>query len=202
MTNEGEDIMGRATTVERKTAETQIFLELDLDGKGVYEIDTSIPFMDHMLSLMGKHSFFNLKIKASGDIRVDYHHLVEDLGITLGIAFRQLLEDKKKIRRYGAATLPMDESLATVALDICSRSVLVYNVDRHGKIGDFDIELIEEFFRAFVCNSMITLHINLFYGSNLHHIVEAIFKAFGRALSQATRIDPTMEGVLSTKGKL
>ena len=194
--------MGRSTTVERKTAETQISLELDLDGKGVYEIDTSIPFMDHMLSLMCKHSFFNVKLQASGDIRVDYHHLVEDLGIALGIAFRQLLEDKKKIRRYGAATLPMDESLATVALDICSRSVLVYNVDVCGKIGDFDIGLIEEFFRAFVSNSMITLHINLFYGSNLHHILEAIFKAFGRALSQATRIDASMEGVLSTKGKL
>ncbi|MEW5800724.1 MAG: imidazoleglycerol-phosphate dehydratase HisB [bacterium] len=194
--------MSRNTTVERKTTETQVSLELNLDGKGVYEIDTSIPFMDHMLSLMCKHSFFNLKLQASGDIEVDYHHLVEDLGITIGTAFRQLLEDKRQIRRYGAATLPMDESLATVALDICSRSVLVYNVDVCGKIGDFDIDLVEEFFRAFVSNSMITLHINLFYGNNLHHIAEAIFKAFGRALSQATRIDPSMEGVLSTKGKL
>lgn len=194
--------MGRNTKIERKTTETDISLELELDGQGVYEISTSVPFMDHMLSAMCKHSFFNLKLQASGDIDVDYHHLVEDIGITFGTAFRQILEDKSRIRRYGAATLPMDEALATVALDICSRSHLVYNVDMHGMIGNFNVDLIKEFFLAFVGNSMITLHINLFYGSNSHHIAEAIFKAFGRALSQATRINPSMQGILSTKGKL
>lgn len=194
--------MSRSTKLERKTSETCIFLELELDGKGEYKIETSIPFMDHMLCLMCKHGFFNLKLKAQGDIEIDYHHVVEDIGIALGTAFRRLLEDKKQIRRYGAATLPMDEALATVALDICSRSVLVYNVNLSGKVGNFDVELVEEFFRAFASSSMITLHINLFYGKNIHHIIEAIFKAFGRALSQATRIDPHMGGVLSTKGKL
>lgn len=194
--------MSRSTKFERKTAETSICLELELEGKGRYQIDTSIPFMDHMLSLMCKHGFFDLDLRAEGDIQVDFHHLVEDLGIALGTVFKQLLEDKSLIRRYGAATLPMDEALATVAVDICSRSVLVYNVNAEGKIGDFDAQLVEEFFRAFVTNSMITLHINLFYGKNLHHILEAIFKAFGRALGQASRIDPNMDGVLSTKGKL
>jgi imidazoleglycerol-phosphate dehydratase len=194
--------MSRSTKLERKTSETSIFLELDIDGKGKYHIDTTIPFMDHMLSLMCKHGSFDLNIKAEGDIEIDYHHLVEDIGITLGTAFRQVLEDKKQIRRYGAATLPMDEALATVALDICSRPVLVYNVSLSGRVGNFDVELVEEFFYAFTSNSMITLHINLFYGKNIHHIIEAIFKAFGRALSQATRIDPYIQGVLSTKGKL
>jgi len=194
--------MSRNTKIERKTTETDIRLELELDGEGKYEIATSIPFMDHMLSSMCKHSVFNVKLQASGDIEVDYHHLVEDIGITFGTAFRQILEDKSRIRRYGAATLPMDEALATVALDICSRSVLVYNVNMHGMVGNFDIDLLKEFFMAFVINSMITLHINLFYGSNIHHIAEAIFKAFGRALSQATRINPALNGVLSTKGKL
>ena len=194
--------MSRKTKLERKTTETSISLELELDGQGEYEIDTSVPFMDHMLSLMSKHGFFNLKLKARGDIDIDYHHVVEDIGISLGTAFRQLLKDNKQIRRYGAATLPMDEALATVALDICSRPILVYNVDISGKIGDFDAELIEEFFRGFTGNSMITLHINLFYGNNTHHIIEAIFKAFGWALSQAVRIDPHIKGVRSTKGKL
>lgn len=194
--------MGRNTTLERKTSETNISLKIELDGQGKYMIDTSVPFMDHMLSLFCKHGFFNLQIKATGDIDVDDHHMVEDLGITLGKALHKVLENKKQIRRYGAATLPMDEALATVALDICSRPLLVYNVGISGKIKNFDIGLIEEFFRAFISNSMITLHINLFYGKNPHHIIEAIFKAFGRALSQATRIDLTMKDVLSTKGKL
>ncbi len=194
--------MSRNITLERKTSETNISFEFELDGQGKYTIDTSVPFMDHMLSLFCKHGFFNLQIKATGDIDVDDHHMVEDLGITLGEALHKLLENKKRIRRYGAATLPMDEALATVALDICSRPLLVYNVEISGKIKSFDIGLIEEFFRAFISNSMITLHINLFYGKNPHHIIEAIFKAFGRALSQATRIDPTMKDVLSTKGKL
>lgn len=194
--------MSRKTKLERKTSETCISLDLELDGKGIYEINTSVPFMDHMLSLMCKHGFFNLTLKAQGDIEIDYHHVVEDIGIALGTAFRQILKDNKQIRRYGAATLPMDEALATVAIDICSRPILVYNVDISGKIGSFDVELIEEFFRGFTGNSMITLHINLFYGNNSHHIIEAIFKAFGWALSQAVRIDPHITGVLSTKGTL
>ncbi|MGA1843562.1 MAG: imidazoleglycerol-phosphate dehydratase HisB [bacterium] len=196
--------MARTASCSRKTGETDIRLHLDLDGKGTYSIETGIPFFDHMLSLFAKQSFFDIEMTATGDIEVDFHHTVEDVGIMLGQGLREALGNKEGIRRYGTATIPMDETLASAVIDICSRALLVFNVPSqeccHG--GGFDLSLTEEFFRAFATNALVTLHINLHYGKNLHHIIEAIFKAVGRALSQACSIDPNIEGVLSTKGRL
>lgn len=194
----------RKTSVERKTKETNIRIEINLDGTGRYAIDTSVPFLDHMLSLMSKHGLFDLKIKAKGDIEIDNHHTVEDTGIVLGKAFKQALGDMRGIRRYGQASVPMDESLASVSLDISGRPYLVYKVEfpKKGKLKDFDPDLIEDFLRAFIGHSGAALHVSVPYGRNTHHIIEAVFKALGRALRQAVEIDPRVKGVPSTKGKL
>jgi len=194
----------RKAKIERKTKETDISAEVNLDGSGKYSIKTSIPFLDHMLSLMCKHGLLDAKLKAKGDTEIDYHHTVEDVGIVLGKAIKQAIGDMKGISRFGQASVPMDESLASVNLDISGRPYLVYKVEfpKRGKLKDFDPDLIEDFLQAFVSNSGITLHINVLYGRNTHHIIEAIFKGFGRALKQAVAIDPRIKGLLTTKGKL
>ena len=194
----------RTAKVERKTKETDIKLSINLDGKGQYSINTSIPFLDHMLSLMCKHGIFDMKLKAKGDIDIDFHHTVEDIGIVLGKAVRQALGDMKGISRYGQATVPMDEALASVSLDVSGRPYLVYKVSfpKKSKIKNFDPDLIEDFLQAFVSNSSITLHVESPYGRNTHHIIEAVFKALGKALRNAVSIDPRMKGIPTTKGKL
>ena len=187
----------------RETKETTIRAAISLEGAGPSRISTTIPFFDHMLDLMARHGFFSLEIEAKGDTEVDLHHTVEDTGITLGEAVNEALGGREGIRRYGQATVPMDEALATVTVDLCSRPYLVYNVEpRSGQGGGFDIDLAEQFFRAIVNSMAATVHFNLHYGTNQHHILEALFKAFGRALSEAVSIDPRLEGVLSTKGSL
>jgi imidazoleglycerol-phosphate dehydratase len=190
--------------VERKTKETDIKLTLNLDGKGQYSINTSIPFFDHMLSLMCKHGLFDMKLKAKGDIEIDYHHTVEDIGIVFGKAVKQTLGDMKGISRFGQATVPMDEAIASVSIDISGRPYLVYRVafPKKSKIKNFDPDLIEDFLQAFVSNSGITLHVESPYGRNTHHIIEAIFKALGRALRNAVCIDPRIKGIPTTKGQL
>jgi imidazoleglycerol-phosphate dehydratase len=194
----------RTAKVERKTKETDVKLSINLDGEGKYAIDTSIPFIDHMLSLMSKHGLFDMKIKARGDIDVDYHHTVEDIGIVLGKAVKQALGDMKGISRYGQASVPMDEALAAVSLDISGRPYLVYRVGfpKKSKIKNFDADLVEDFLQAFAGNCSFTLHVESPYGRNTHHIIEAIFKALGRALRQAVSIDPRVKGVPSTKRRL
>lgn len=193
----------RKSTLERKTGETQIKMQLCLDGKGETQIDTGVGFFDHMMTLFGRHGFFDVVLTAKGDLDVDAHHTVEDCGIILGSAIREALGDKAGICRYGNAFVPMDESLAHVALDISGRSYLVFNAEfPKDSIGNFDMELVEEFFQAVAANAGITLHINLQYGQNAHHMAEAIFKAFARALSQAVAKNDRIEGVLSTKGVL
>ena len=194
----------RKISVERKTKETDIRIEINLDGAGRYAIATSIPFLDHMLSLMSKHGLIDLKIKAKGDIEIDDHHTVEDTGIVLGKAIKQALGDMRGIRRYGQASVPMDESLAAVNFDMSGRPYLVYKVEfpKKSRPKDFDPDLVEDFLQAFVSHSGTTLHVSVPYGRNTHHIIEAIFKALGRALRQAVEIDPRVKGVPSTKGKL
>ncbi len=195
--------MSRKATLERITKETQIKLTLEIDGSGEAKICSSVPFLDHLLDLLTRHGLFDLTIEARGDIDIDFHHTVEDIGIVLGQAFREALGDKKGIRRYGQATVPMDETLASVAIDLSGRPYLVYNVRLPKvKIGEFDVELAREFFQAFANNAGANLHINVMYGDNVHHILEACFKGLARALDQATQVDPRIEGVLSTKGKL
>ncbi|MEE9197223.1 MAG: imidazoleglycerol-phosphate dehydratase HisB [bacterium] len=195
--------MTRQAEAERKTKETAVRVRLALDGKGAYEVATGIPFFDHMLSLFAKHGLFNLTVEASGDIEVDYHHTVEDVGIVLGQAIREAVGDKAGIRRYGQATVPMVESLATCVLDCSGRANLVYRVDAATeKVGQFDMELVEEFFRALATEAGLDLHLTLHYGSNTHHIIEALFKSFARALDAATSMDPRVKGVPSTKGTL
>lgn len=196
--------MKRSAKIERKTKETDIKVEVNLEGTGKYSVDTSIPFLDHMLSLMCKHGSFDLKVKARGDVDIDDHHTVEDIGIVLGKAFREALGDMKGINRYGLSSVPMDESLSSVTLDISGRPFLVYKVDfpKRSKLKGFDPDLIEDFFHAFASNAGITLHVRMHYGRNTHHIIEAIFKALGRALRQATEKDPRVRGIPSTKGKI
>lgn len=197
--------MQRKAAVSRKTKETDIKIHINLDGKGDYKINTSIPFVDHMLSLMSKHGHFDLDVQARGDIEVDYHHLMEDLGIVLGEAINKALGKKLQIRRYGEAVTPMDESLAQVVIDLSGRPYLVYKVrtPRGGtQIQSLGLSLFEDFFRALTNNAGINLHINLHYGRDPHHIFEAIFKGFGRALRSAVEIHPKVKGVLSTKGTL
>jgi imidazoleglycerol-phosphate dehydratase len=195
--------MARKASIDRKTTETKIRLNLNLEGKGDYDIDTGVPFFDHMLTQVAKHGFFGIKIKAIGDLEIDAHHTVEDIGICLGEAFKTALGTKKGIKRFGRATMPMHEALASVIVDFSGRPLLVFNVDiPKVKIGDFDAELVEEFFVAFCNHSGANIHVNLAYGENLHHIVEAIFKALGRALDEATAHDPRIEGVMSSKGSL
>lgn len=194
----------RKARIERKTKETQISLEMTLDGTGSYTIKTPIPFFDHMLTLMCKHGLFDMKLMAKGDVEIDDHHTVEDTGIVFGKVLKEALGDMKGISRYGQASVPMDEALAQVSLDISGRSYLVYNVvfPKKSKLREFDPDLIEDFFQAFAGSAGITLHVNVFYGRNTHHIIEAIFKALGRALKQAVAIDPRVKGIPSTKGSL
>jgi imidazoleglycerol-phosphate dehydratase len=195
--------MARTAKIERITNETVIRLNLNLDGSGAHEIETGVPFFDHMLTQIARHGFFDLEIEARGDLEIDAHHTVEDLGICLGEAFKQALGDKAGIRRFGRATMPMHESLAAVVLDFSGRPFLVYNVPLpKAQVGNFDLELVEEFLTAFCNHGGVNLHVNLAYGDNLHHIVEAVFKALARALDDATGFDPRVEGVLSSKGKL
>ncbi len=191
----------RTAKIERKTKETDIKLTLNLDGKGQYSINTSIPFLDHMLTLMCKHGLFDIKIKAKGDTEIDDHHTVEDIGIVLGKAIKQAIGKKEGISRYGQASVPMDEALAHISLDLSGRPYLIYRVQfpKKSKLRNFDPDLIEDFLLAFVSNSGITLHVESPYGRNTHHIIEAIFKALGRALRQAVEIDPRVKGVPSTK---
>lgn len=193
----------RKKSISRTTTETSIALELDIDGSGKTEIHTGVGFLDHMLVLLTKHGSFDLKVNCDGDLEVDQHHTVEDIGIVLGQAFRESLGTKEGINRYATVTIPMDESLANVSLDVSGRSYIVYNVEGlKDKVGDFDTELVEEFFRGFINHAQVTLHINLAYGHNTHHMIEAIFKAFGRALNHATTINPDVKGIPSTKGLL
>lgn len=194
----------REAHIKRRTKETDISVRLNIDGKGSYDIDTSIPFLDHMLTLMCKHGLFDMDITAKGDIEIDDHHTIEDVGIVLGKTFKQSLGDMKGISRYGYASVPMDETLVNVSIDISGRPYLVYNVEfpKRAKIKEFDPDLIEDFFHAFVSNAAVTLHINLLYGRNIHHIIEAVFKAFGRALRQSAAIDPKIKGLPTTKGRL
>lgn len=192
----------RKAEIKRKTKETDISLKINLDGRGDYSIDTSIPFLDHMLSLMSKHSLMDMTLKARGDIAIDYHHTVEDIGIVMGQAVKQALGNMKGIMRYGSADVPMDEALAMVSLDISGRPYLVYKAAKKSKIKSFDPDLIEDFLQAFVSQAGITLHVNVPYGRNTHHIIEAVFKALGRALKEAVSIDPKVKGVPSTKGMI
>jgi len=192
--------MQRIGKKERKTTETDIKLDFGIDGSGIYSISTPIPFLNHMLELFTKHGLFDLTVQAEGDVEIDFHHTVEDIGICLGDATREALGGKEKIKRFGGANVPMDESLAQVSLDISGRPALIFNAPPlKGKVGDFDIELVEEFFQAFVNHSGITLHITVLHGKNYHHIIEAIFKAFARALDEAMQIDERTTGVPSTK---
>ena len=193
----------RRAEVRRKTKETAVVLKLNLDGSGKHSIVTGIPFFDHMLSLLAYHSRMDLSLKAKGDIGVDTHHTVEDVGICLGDGIRKALGEAKAIQRYGMAMIPMDETLVSVAIDLSMRPHLVFQVKlRRSKIGTFDPELVEEFFKAFCNHAGITLHINLLYGRNSHHMVEAVFKGFGRALREAVSLDERASEIPSTKGIL
>jgi imidazoleglycerol-phosphate dehydratase len=195
--------MSRIATVERKTLETDIRLQLKLDGTGTHAIDTGIPFFDHMLILMIRHGFFDLSLTARGDLSVDHHHTVEDVGILLGGAFSEALGERKAIRRYGHAAIPMDEALAWVSVDFSRRPYLVFNVPfGQGDGRVFDAVLAKEFFRALANHGGLNLHVNVMYGENQHHILEAVFKAAGRALAQAVAKDSRLSDVLSTKGVL
>ena len=186
---------------KRKTSETKIETKIDLDGKGISNLETEIHFLNHMLALFARHGLFDLEVKARGDLEVDYHHTVEDIGICLGEAIKNALQDKKGIKRYGFTILPMDESLVRVALDLSGRGQLIYKVQfEQERVGSFEVSLVEEFFRALSYHAGMTLHINLLYGKNSHHIIEAIFKAFGRVLDEATRKDNRLDDIPSTKG--
>ena len=195
--------MVRTADIERNTNETQIRLNLSLDGTGRSSIQTGVGFLDHMLESLAKHGFFDLDITAEGDLHIADHHTVEDVGICLGLAFQKATGDKSGIRRFGSFNVPMYESLAQVDLDLCGRSYLHYQTPLiGGKVGTFDVELAEEFFHGFANSSGTTLHINVPYGKNQHHIIEGIFKAFAKSLDLATSIDQRLHGVLSTKGSL
>jgi len=196
--------MMRNAMIERKTRETDILLSLNLDGRGLSKVDTGVPFMDHMIELMAAHGFMEMELRASGDTKVDDHHTVEDLGICFGQALKEALGDKRGIRRYGEATVPMDDALARVVMDISNRPFLSYRVTlKRVTTGTFDLGLIKEFFRALATNAGITLHVDLLSGEEPHHASEAIFKAFGRALDQATGTEERLKGEIpSTKGVL
>lgn len=193
----------RKHSLSRKTAETAIDLAFAIDGSGYTNINSGVGFLDHMLLLMTKHGNFDLNLTCKGDLEVDQHHTVEDIGIVLGQAFYHSLGTKEGINRYASITLPMDEALATITIDISGRPYLVYHVEGvKDKIGDFDTELVEEFFQAFATHAKVTLHINLLYGKNSHHMIEAIFKGFGRTLAEASQKNSHFKGVPSTKGLL
>ena len=194
----------RSAKVSRNTLETQIEVELNLDGSGKAKFDTGLPFLDHMLDQIARHGLLDINIIARGDLHIDAHHTVEDIGITLGQAFNQAVNDKKGLRRYGHAYVPLDESLSRVVIDISGRPGLVFNCEFvRDSIGEFDVDLINEFFQGFVNHALVTLHIDNLAGNNAHHQAETIFKAFGRALRMALELDPRMAGVMpSTKGTL
>jgi imidazoleglycerol-phosphate dehydratase len=195
--------MARTSHVKRSTSETKIEVKLNLDGSGIQDIKTPVPFLDHMLSQLAKHGYFDLTIKAQGDTHIDFHHTVEDVGIAVGQAFKEALGDKKGIRRFSEANVPLNEALAQCIIDISGRAFFVFNVELpKAKLGEFDVELVSEFFQAFSANSDITLHLNSPYWNNLHHITEALFKAFARALDSACTLDPRTSEVPSTKGTL
>ena len=195
--------MARTSYVKRSTSETQIEVKLNLDGSGHQDIKTPIPFLDHMLSQLAKHGYFDLKVKAKGDTHIDFHHTVEDVGIAVGQAFKEALGEKKGIRRFAEANVPLNEALAQCIIDISGRAFFVFNVDLpKAKLGEFDVELVPEFFQAFSANSDITLHLNSPYWNNLHHIIEALFKAFARSLDSASSIDSRTSDIPSTKGTL
>ena len=195
--------MERKSKIERKTKESVISVELELDGAGRAEIETGMPFFNHMLESFTRHGLFDIRIKAKGDIEVDYHHTVEDVGLALGQAFKESLGDKQGIRRFGEASCPLDETLAKVVVDISGRPYLSYNVKiRPGRVGDFDTDLPHEFFAAFANQLGMNLHMDVIRGENPHHIIEACFKSFARAMDMATQLDPRIQGVLSTKGSL
>jgi len=197
------DKTSRAGTVHRKTKETDITLSLKLDGRGATSVTSGVSFMDHMLTLLGVHGFFDLDVKGTGDVEVDDHHTVEDLGICLGQAFKQALGDLAGIRRYGFSVIPMDEALAEVTVDISNRPYLHYDVPiKDQKVGTFDTALAKEFLRAFSLHGGLTLHVRVLYGENTHHMIEAVFKALGRTLAQAVSEEPRTKGVLSSKGSL
>jgi imidazoleglycerol-phosphate dehydratase len=197
--------MARRAQIERTTQETQIRVDLGLDGSGKRAIKTPVPFLSHMLDAFARHGVYDLDVSAAGDIEIDAHHTVEDIGLVLGNAFEQALGDRAGLVRYGSATLPMDEVLVTVAVDFCGRPAFVWRVaGLDGKwIGDFDCELAKEFFAAFATRAQCNLHVNVHYGGNAHHMIECIFKAFARATDAATRVDPRLGGAIpSTKGTL
>ncbi len=193
----------RQATVERTTTETSVRVTLSLDGTGQGEIRTTIPFLDHMLALLAKHGFFNLAVQAKGDTDIDDHHTIEDIGIVLGDALKQALGSKAGVRRFGWASVPLDETLAQVTVDLSGRPYLVYHVELpQRRVKELDLGLFEDFFQAFVTHAGMTLHVNVLYGRNPHHIMESVFKALAKALDQATSLDERVKGVLSTKGKL
>ncbi|WP_291636682.1 imidazoleglycerol-phosphate dehydratase HisB [Clostridium sp.] len=196
-------LVERQAKIVRESKETKIEISINLDGSGVYEGDTGIGFFDHMLCLFAKHGLLDLYVKAVGDLNVDSHHTIEDVGIVLGMAIKEAMKGKEGIKRYGTSFVPMDETLSTVSLDLSGRAYLVFDADfTVDKIGSFDTEMVEEFFRAVATNAGITLHARVIYGKNNHHMVEALFKAFGKALSEALTYDERIKGVLSTKGSL
>jgi len=195
--------MARAADVYRKTGETEIKVKLNLDGQGAHNILTPVFFFNHMLDLFSRHALFDLEIVAKGDTEVDFHHLVEDVGIVMGEALLKALGNKEGIKRYGSFFIPMDEALAFCSVDISGRPYTYYDAKfRYDKVGEFDVELIKEFFIAFANNARITVHLEIIRGENTHHIIEALFKAFGRALREAVAIDPKEKGIPSTKGLL
>ncbi|MER2139490.1 MAG: imidazoleglycerol-phosphate dehydratase HisB [Succiniclasticum sp.] len=198
-----EEKKARCAVIERNTAETRVAVKLNLDGEGKCDIATGIGFLDHMLILLAKHGFMDLTVKAKGDLEVDCHHTVEDIGIVLGEALQQALGDKAGIHRYGNCFIPMDETLAQVCLDFSGRPFLVFDAEiPKVKSGNFDAEMTEEFFRAVAMHCGLTLHIRVLYGSNVHHIIEAVFKAFARAVAEASAFDSRVKGVMSSKGVL
>ena len=196
--------MARSASIERNTLETQISVSIDLDGSGVVRLDTGVPFLEHMLDQIARHGMIDLEVAAKGDLHIDAHHTVEDLGITLGQAFAAAVGDKKGIRRYGHAYVPLDEALSRVVLDLSGRPGLVFAVSfARGAIGDFDVDLFHEFFQGFVNHAGVTLHVDNLRGSNAHHQAETVFKAFGRALRMAIEPDTRLGDVIpSTKGSL
>jgi imidazoleglycerol-phosphate dehydratase len=204
MTAKGPETGARQAQLERKTQETEVSLQLNIDGTGASKVETTIPFFNHMLTAWAKHGFMDLTVDARGDIEVDLHHTVEDVGIVLGRAFREALGDKRGVVRYGTAAIPMDEALIVASVDLSGRPFLVFNVPLgRARIANFDLDLLKDFFRAFAFNAEVTLHVNMQYGENLHHVSEAVFKAVGRALAEATRLTPRIAGILpSTKGTL
>jgi imidazoleglycerol-phosphate dehydratase len=199
----GPNAPRRAAEVERKTRETQVRVALKIDGSGHGEIATGIPFLDHMLESFARHGFFDLKVEAHGDLHIDEHHTVEDVGIVLGRAFRQALGDRSGIRRFGEATVPLDEALCTAVVDISGRSYLSYEVPvAQERVGNFPTELVQDFMKAFSDEAGLNLHLHLRAGRNPHHVIETVFKSFARAMDQASSLEPRVSGVLSTKGTL